>query len=155
MNTTEPNNLHVPPCLSTWSIRRICRKRIPRMADVANTCPLEPSVRTTIEATTTIKSGTGRESGAVGRMRYGYSPMMQMGLRMKRSRPQKPMYLDRQPADHRRTRYSTPKNTTRHISCNRSTDFLLIKVLSALLRVCRVAPCVNSDRAERVIKCAT
>lgn len=45
-----------------------------------------------------------------------YSPMIQMGFRMKRNRPQKPMYLDRQPADHRRTRYSTPKNTTKQIS---------------------------------------
>lgn len=56
INTTDPNSLQVPPCLSTCNIRRIWRNLIPRMADVANTCPLEPSVRTTIEATTTIKS---------------------------------------------------------------------------------------------------
>lgn len=29
MKTTEPRRRQVPPCLSTWSIRRICRKRIP------------------------------------------------------------------------------------------------------------------------------
>jgi hypothetical protein len=56
MKTTEPRSRHVPPWRSTWSIRRICRKRIPLMADVANTCPLEPTERTTMEATTTIRS---------------------------------------------------------------------------------------------------
>lgn len=56
IKTTDPSSLQVPPCRSTWSIRKICRNRIPRIADVANTCPLEPNVRTTIEATTTIKS---------------------------------------------------------------------------------------------------
>lgn len=29
MKTTEPRRRQVPPCRSTWSIRRICRKRIP------------------------------------------------------------------------------------------------------------------------------
>lgn len=78
MNTTDPSNRHVPPCRSTCNIRNICRNRMPRMALVANTCkiilkyyekslykkiflncstcPLEPSVRTTIDATTTIRS---------------------------------------------------------------------------------------------------
>lgn len=68
------------------------------MAEVANTCPLEPTQRTTIEATTTMRS------------------MMEMGFRAKRSRPQMPTYLLRQPADQRRTTYSVPKNTTRTIS---------------------------------------
>ena len=45
------------------------------------------------------------------------SPMMEMGFRAKRSRPQMPTYLLRQPADQRRTTYSVPKNTTRTISC--------------------------------------
>lgn len=45
-----------------------------------------------------------------------HSPMIQIGFRMNRSRPQQPMYFDLQPALHSRTRYSTPKNTTRHIS---------------------------------------
>lgn len=56
MKTTDPSRRHVPPCRSTWSMRRICRKRIPLMADVANTCPLEPTDSTTMEATTTIRS---------------------------------------------------------------------------------------------------
>ena len=43
MKTTEPKSLHVPPCRSTCNMRRICRNRIPRMAEVANTCPLEPT----------------------------------------------------------------------------------------------------------------
>lgn len=55
MNTTLPSSRHVPPCRSTCSIRRICKKRIPLIADVANTCPLLLH-RTTIDATTTIKS---------------------------------------------------------------------------------------------------
>lgn len=45
-----------------------------------------------------------------------HSPMIQIGFRMNRSRPQQPMYFDLQPALHRRTMYSTPKKTTRHIS---------------------------------------
>ena len=56
MKTTEPKSLHVPPCLSTWSIRRICRNRTPRMAEVAKTCPLEPKAKTTTDADTTIRS---------------------------------------------------------------------------------------------------
>lgn len=43
--------------------------------------------------------------------------MMEMGFRAKRSRPQTPTYLLRQPADQRRTTYSVPKNTTSTISC--------------------------------------
>lgn len=61
MKTTDPSSLHVPPCLSTCSIRRICKKRMPLMADVANTCPFEPTDSTTMDATTTIKSATNRK----------------------------------------------------------------------------------------------
>lgn len=43
--------------------------------------------------------------------------MMEMGFLAKRSRPQMPTYLLRQPADQRRTTYSVPKNTTSTISC--------------------------------------
>lgn len=46
----------MPPCLSTWSMRRICKKRMPRIALVANTCPLLPTVSTTMDATTTMRS---------------------------------------------------------------------------------------------------
>lgn len=60
IKTTEPSNLQVPPCRSTCSIRNICRNRIPRIADVANTCPFDPSVNTTMDATTTIKSKTNK-----------------------------------------------------------------------------------------------
>lgn len=56
MKTTEPSNLQVPPCLSTCSMRSIWRNRMPRIADVANTWPFEPTDNTTMEATTTIKS---------------------------------------------------------------------------------------------------
>lgn len=41
---------------------------------------------------------------------------------MKRKRPQKPIYFDRQPADHNLTIYSTPKNTTKHISIQKSVS---------------------------------
>ena len=51
-----------------------------------------------------------------------YSPIIDMGFLAKRSRPQMPTYLLRQPADHRRTKYSTPKNTTRTISWQRDGD---------------------------------
>ena len=51
------------------------------------------------------------------------SPIIQMGFRMNRNRPQTPMYLERQPADHKRTRYSTPKNTTKQISIQKSVSF--------------------------------
>ena len=56
MKTTDPRSLQVPPCLSTWSMRRIWRKRMPRMAEVAKTCPFEPTASTTIDADTTIRS---------------------------------------------------------------------------------------------------
>lgn len=46
-------------------------------------------------------------------------PIIQIGFLMNLSRPQKPMYFDRQPADQSRTKYSAPKNTTKHISCNK------------------------------------
>lgn len=42
---------------------------------------------------------------------------------MKRNRPQQPMYLDLHPADHSRTRYSTPKNTTKQISIQKRVSF--------------------------------
>jgi hypothetical protein len=45
-----------------------------------------------------------------------YLPIMHIGFRMNRSRPQKPIYLDRQPADQSRIMYSTPKKTTKQIS---------------------------------------
>ena len=44
-------------------------------------------------------------------------PMTEIGLRAKRSRPRNDMYLLRQPADHSRTMYSVPKNTTKTVSC--------------------------------------
>lgn len=44
--------------------------------------------------------------------------MIEIGLRANFRRPKNPKYLDRQPADHSRTQYSTPKNITRNISCN-------------------------------------
>ncbi len=56
MNTTDPRSLQVPPCLSTWSIRRICRNLMPLMAEVAKTWPLEPTDSTTMDALTTIRS---------------------------------------------------------------------------------------------------
>lgn len=45
-----------------------------------------------------------------------YSPIIDIGFRAKRTLPQKPIYLLRQPADHRRIAYSSPKNTTNTIS---------------------------------------
>lgn len=56
IKTTDPSNLHVPPWRSTWSIRNICKNLMPRIALVAKTWPLLPSVSTTIEAITTIRS---------------------------------------------------------------------------------------------------
>ena len=49
-------------------------------------------------------------------------PMMQMGFLMNLSLPTTPMYLDLQPADHRRIRYSTPKKATRQISWERREE---------------------------------
>lgn len=45
-----------------------------------------------------------------------YSPIIHIGFLMNLNRPQNPMYLERQPADHNRIIYSTPKNTTKQIS---------------------------------------
>lgn len=52
-------------------------------------------------------------------------PIIQMGLRTKRRRPQKPIYFERHPADHSLIMYSTPKNTTRHISWNKPNKYLV------------------------------
>lgn len=49
-------------------------------------------------------------------------PIIQMGFLTKRSLPQKPIYFDRQPADHSRMTYSTPKKTTRQISIQKSVS---------------------------------
>lgn len=57
---------------------------------------------------------------------YVELPMMQMGLRMKRRRPQNPIYFDLQPADHNLTKYSAPKKTTKHISCNKKDTLIFI-----------------------------
>ena len=43
-------------------------------------------------------------------------PIRQMGFLANLKRPHAPMYLLRQPAAHKRTKYSMPKNTTRTIS---------------------------------------
>jgi len=45
-----------------------------------------------------------------------YSPMIEIGFLAKRSLPHIPTYLLRHPADHNRTTYSVPKNTTNTIS---------------------------------------
>lgn len=45
------------------------------------------------------------------------APMIDMGFLIKRRRPLMPAYLLRQPADHSRTTYSVPKNSTSTISC--------------------------------------
>lgn len=45
-------------------------------------------------------------------------PIIDMGFVANLMRPLMPMYLLRHPADHSRTTYSTPKNTTSTISCN-------------------------------------
>ena len=54
--TTLPNNLHVPPCLSTCKTRKICNRRTPRIADAANVCRSAANVIINVDATTTIKS---------------------------------------------------------------------------------------------------
>lgn len=123
MKTTEPRRRQVPPCLSTCNIRKIWRKRIPLMALVAKTCPFEPTDNTTIDATTTIKSmynyfGQFSTCITVGQLLlfiFGL-PIIQMGFLTNLILPQNPIYFDRHPADQRRIQYSTPKNTTKHIS---------------------------------------
>lgn len=66
------------------------------------------------------------------------SPIIQMGFRINRSRPQKPMYLDRHPADHRRTRYSTPKNTTKQISIQKSVSLAKLLYISMVERTLNI-----------------
>lgn len=48
-----------------------------------------------------------------------FPPIIDIGFLAKRSRPQMPTYLLRQPADQSRIKYSRPKNITRTISCQR------------------------------------
>lgn len=54
-------------------------------------------------------------------------PIIQMGFLMNLSRPQNPIYFDRHPADHKRTRYSAPKKTTKHISWKKNKHKTHIK----------------------------
>ena len=56
IKTTDPNNLHVPPWRSTWSIRKICKNLTPRIATVPKIWPFEPTAKTITEAETTTRS---------------------------------------------------------------------------------------------------
>lgn len=64
---------------------------------------------------------------------------MHIGFRTNRNLPKVPMYLDLQPADHNRIMYSTPKNTTRQISCRHTIrgEPLMAKIN---VRWCRTTP---------------
>ena len=57
----------------------------------------------------------------------GTLPMIEIGFRANRMRPLTPMYLLLHPADQRRTTYSSPKNTTKTISCNCNNSVMIIK----------------------------
>lgn len=59
---------------------------------------------------------------------------MQIGFRTKRIRPQHPMYFDLHPALHSLTKYSTPKNTTRHISCKNDILISTIEILPGFVQ---------------------
>lgn len=54
--TTEPSNFQVPPLRSMRTMRKICRKRMLRKADVAKMFPCVPAAITAIDATKTMKS---------------------------------------------------------------------------------------------------
>lgn len=57
--TTEPSSFQVPPRRSMRTMRRICRKRMLRRAEVAKMLPCVPAAMTATEAMKTMKSGGG------------------------------------------------------------------------------------------------
>ncbi len=54
--TTEPSSFQVPPRRSMRTMRKICRKRMLRRADVAKMFPCVPAAITASDATKTMKS---------------------------------------------------------------------------------------------------
>lgn len=70
--TTEPSSFQVPPRRSMRTMRRICRKRMLRRAEVAKMLPCVPAAMTATEAMKTMKSGGGW--GAVTGSTEGGSP---------------------------------------------------------------------------------
>ncbi len=56
-----------------------------------------------------------------------------MGFLMNRRRPLIPTYLLRQPADHSRTTYSVPKNTTSTISCQAERNSWILVCICVFL----------------------
>lgn len=54
--TTEPRSFQVPPRRSMRTMRRIWKKRRPRRAEAANTCPEEPMPSTTSDAKIVVTS---------------------------------------------------------------------------------------------------
>lgn len=71
--TTEPSSFQVPPRRSMRTMRRICRKRMLRRAEVAKMLPCVPAAMTATEAMKTMKSGGGW-GGGDGEHRGGGQP---------------------------------------------------------------------------------
>lgn len=87
-----------------------------------------------------------------------HSPIMHMGFRTNRKRPQKPMYFERQPADQSLTMYSTPKNTTKHISIQNSVSMaksLYCSMVDRTLNIKQMSTSINLwrniDRKKKYI----
>lgn len=75
-----------------------------------------------------------------------YSPIIHIGFRINLNRPQNPIYFDRHPADQRRTTYSTPKNTTRHISIQNNVSlamFIYWSIVDKTLNIRHTSTSIN------------
>lgn len=73
-------------------------------------------------------------------------PIIHIGFLINLNLPQNPIYFERHPADHNRIIYSTPKNTTKHISIQKSVSFaklLYISIVESTLNIRQTRTSIN------------
>lgn len=73
-------------------------------------------------------------------------PIIQIGFLINLNLPQNPIYFERHPADHNRIIYSTPKNTTKQISIQKSVSFaklLYISIVESTLNIRQTRTSIN------------
>lgn len=101
--TTLPRSFQVPPRRSIRTIRRIWKKRSPRSALVANTCPDVPIPITINDAAIVTMSERKINVILCSILPWecsSHSPIIQNGLLRNFRRPMPPWYLERHPDDH-------------------------------------------------------
>lgn len=83
---------------------------------------------------------------------FFYSPIIQIGFLINLNLPQNPIYFERHPADHNRIIYSTPKNTTKQISIQKSVSFaklLYISIVESTLNIRQTSTSINLKQKKK------